>query len=275
MSDSDRPFRPAGRFRSRLYGLLWRGSELLHRAGTACECLAAGVLRPRDLQAAMQRQFREFGASPDEVDEGLNPFEKRVYTRWLPALGRVLLVGSGAGRDLIGLTHLGYDVTGLEQSPELAESARRHLARHGITASVKAGFVETAQIERQYDAMVFAPSCYSNLRSSTIRIATLGRLRSHLSPGGRMFISYIPSVSQSRLAVALMRLTALLTSADWRPEAGDTFRLHHLAPGVLYFYHAFRPGEVARECAAAGLSVVAEECPPYRSHCIVLQIEGK
>lgn len=223
----------------------------------------------------MQRQFREFGASPDEVDEGLNPFEKRVYTRWLPPSGRVLLVGSGAGRDLIGLTRLGYDVTGLEQSPDLAETARQHLARHGITASVKAAFVETAQIEHQYDAMVFAPSCYSNLHSSAIRVATLERLKSHLSRGGRMFISYIPSASQSGLAVALMRLSARLTSADWRPETGDTFSIHQLAPGVLHFYHAFRPGEVAQECAAAGLSVVAEECPPYRAHCIVVQIDGE
>ena len=120
-----------------------------------------------------------FSASADEVDEGLNPFEHRVYTRWLRPSGRVLLVGCGAGRDLIALHRLGYDVTGLEQSPDAAEKARQHLSRVGLTVPVIAAAVERAELDDEYDAIVFASSCYSNMRGSALRISTafLARLR--------------------------------------------------------------------------------------------------
>jgi SAM-dependent methyltransferase len=273
--DAVPPFRPAGRFRSAVYGLLWHGCELFRRAASACAYAAAGVLRRQDLETAMLIQFRDFAGSPDEVDEGLNPFEQRVYTQWLRPSGRVLLVGCGAGRDLIGLHRLGYRVTGLEQSPDAAETARRHLARVGITASVNAGSIERAELEHQYDAIVFASSCYSNLRGSALRIATLARLRSHVSPGGCLVISYIgSSASQSRLGIALMRLSTRLAASDWWPEPGDNFARPLGTPGVLYFTHAFRPGDVAQECAAAGFRVVAEEFSSGRADCIVLQVDG-
>ncbi len=273
--DAVLPFRPTGRIRSAVYGLLWRGCELFRRASSACGYAAAGVLRGQDLQTAMRIQYSDFGASPDEVDEGLNPFEHRVYTQWLRPSGRVLLVGCGAGRDLIGLHRLGYHVTGLEQAPAAVEAARRHLARVGITASVQAGSIESAVLEPEYDAIVFASSCYSNLRPSAIRVAVLARLRSHVSRGGRLVISYIgSSASQSRLGVALMRLSARLASSDWRPEPGDNFVRPLGTPGVLYFTHAFRPGDVAQECADAGFRVVAEEFSSGRADCLVAQVDG-
>jgi SAM-dependent methyltransferase len=272
--DAVPPFRPAGLFRSALYVLLWRGGELFRRAASTCGYAAAGLLRRQDFQNSMRMQFRDFAGSSDEVDEGLNPFERRVYTQWLRLSGAVLLVGCGAGRDLIGLHRLGYDVTGLEQSPDAAEKARQHLVRVGITASVHAGSIESAEIDRQYDAIVFASSCYSNLRPSAVRVSTLARLRSHLSPGGCLVISYIgSSESPSPLGVAVLRLSARLASSDWSPEPGDTFARPVGSPGVLYFTHAFRPGEVAQECAAAGFRVVAEEFSSGRADCIVLQVD--
>jgi SAM-dependent methyltransferase len=240
------PFRPSGRIRSAAYGWLWRASELFRRGSSACGYLAAGLLRGQELQTALRIQFSNFSASADEVDEGLNPFEHRVYTQWLRPSGRVLLVGCGAGRDVIALHRLGYDVTGLEQSTDAAENARRHLVRVGLTAPVLAGSIERADLEHQYDAIVFASSCYSNMRGSALRISTLARLKSHMSPGGCLIISYIgSSASPSRPGVALMRLSARLASSDWRPEPGDTF-VRPFWADVLYFTHVFRPGDGMR-----------------------------
>ena len=273
-SDAAHRFRPAGRLRSATYGLLWHACELFRRGSSACGYLAAGVLRDQELQVAMRIQFGNFSASADEVDEGLNPFEHRVYTKWLRPSGRVLLVGCGAGRDLIALHRLGYDVTGLEQSPDASESARQHLLRVGLTASVLTGSIERVELEHDYHAIVFASSCYSNMRGSALRMATLARLKSHLSPGGCLIISYIgSSASQSPSGVALMRLSARLASSDWWPEPGDTF-VRPFWADVLYFTHAFRAGEVAQECAAAGFHAVAEEFSSGRADCIVLQVDG-
>lgn len=254
-----------------MYGLLYRSSELFHRTGSACEYLAAGLLLRRDLRAAMGMQFRGFASSADEIDEGLNPFEMRVYCRWLPPSGRILLVGSGAGRDLLGLARLGYQVTGVEPLSDLVETARSHLARCRVSASVTLGSIETVDLDSQYDAVIFAPACYSNIQSSSVRVGTLSRLRSHLSPGGRLIISYIGSVSRSRVAVALMRISTRLAAADWKPEPGDAFARYHESHGNLYFEHVFRRGEIAQECAAAGFRVADEYFNSNRADCIVLE----
>jgi len=268
----DRPFRPAGRFRSKLYGLLWRASDGLHRAGRACECLAAGVLRRSDLQAVLERQFRGFGASADDIDEGLSPFETRVYGQWLPRSGRILLVGCGAGRDLVALARQGHDVTGVEPSADLVEATRVHLSQRGVAGAVTHGSIESVPLNASYDAVIFAPFCYSNVQSTAARVAVLSRVRRHLSPGGRVFVSYLTAPSRSNAATALMRAGAGLSSADWWPEPGDTFARHREFRGVLYFHHAFGEGEVVKECSAAGLRALGEYSSS-RSTCIVLEAE--
>jgi 2-polyprenyl-3-methyl-5-hydroxy-6-metoxy-1,4-benzoquinol methylase len=255
-----------------LYGLLWRGSALLHRAGSAFEYLAGGVLLRRDMRAAMEIQFRNFGASADDVDDGLVPFELRVYGRWLPPGGRVLLVGCGAGRDVIGLARLGYQVTGVEPQAEQVEAARSHIARRGVRATVIHGPIETVDPTGPYDAIVFAPTCYSNIQSSSVRISTLSRLRSRLVPGGHVLINYIASASRSGVAAALLRTSAQVSSADWTPEPGDTFARYYESNGNLYFEHAFIRGEIAKECTAAGFTVVDEHVNATRADCIVIEV---
>jgi SAM-dependent methyltransferase len=227
-------------------------------------------MRLDDLRAASRLQWRGYSASDDEVDAGLTTFEQRVFARWLRPTDRVLLIGSGAGRDLVGLRRLGYEATGLEPVPELVDLSRRNLERNGLTGTVIPEFVETAPLER-YDAVVWSFSSYSLVHPLRVRVATLARLGECLMPGGRILLSYLTLRSQSRVSTFLARFSARLASTDWAPEPGDAFTPVHLRPGLLRFEHTFRAGEIERECAAAGLRIVAEEIADERTRYVVAE----
>ncbi|OFW26912.1 MAG: hypothetical protein A3H97_21930 [Acidobacteria bacterium RIFCSPLOWO2_02_FULL_65_29] len=267
MSSSAKPFSPAGSARALGYALLWHSADALARAANGCLYLAAGFLRQNELQAASALRWVNFGVSAaGDAEIGLTPSERRLYLEVLHPADRVLLVGCGTGRDLIGLCELGFEVTGIDQAAELVEIARQNLARRGLTASVALERAEDIELHDQYDAIVFSNGCYSFLRPSASRVGMLARMKSRLSNGGHVVIAYTAFARPSALSVRLTDISARLSGADWRPERGDCFSRDHLGRRVLRYEHAFRPDEVAAECAAAGLRGIRDDPgdPPLR-----------
>jgi SAM-dependent methyltransferase len=266
---SSEQFVPAGRVRSFGYRLLWSCANTFQKAANGCLYIAAGFLRQDDLRAASRLRWRDFGLLVDDFNTGLESWERRLYADFLRPSDRVLLIGSGTGRDLVGLLELGYDVTGVEQAPELVELARTHLLRRGMTATILTGFVEIVELGKGYDAVIFSPGVYSCLTQSASRVATLERIRSCLSNDGRILISYYGFMPRSALSERLTQVSAWLTRADWRPERGDSFSRDQVVGRVLRYDHLFRTGEVARECASARLRVVSDDVVWSPFHCAV------
>ena len=219
---------------------------------------AAGLLRREDLRAATRHLWRDYGTSLEDVDGGLEVWERRMYDSVLEPEDHILLVGCGAGRDLLALRQLGYEVTGLDPTPELVEQARSHLSRRGVTARVMQGFVETAVVEGTYDVVVLAGNSYSFLPTSMSRIATLARIRNQLAPRGRVVITYTGAVRRLPFSTWVTRIVARVARADWRPEPGDNFTRDYFKRRLLRYEHMFMPGEISRECAEAGLRVVKD-----------------
>jgi SAM-dependent methyltransferase len=266
MSDAVR-FSPAGRTRAAAYNFLWAGAEALYttanpflsKTANALLYLAAGVLLEDDLRAAGRIRWALFGTSSDDQAWGLQDWERRLFESQLTGGGRVLLVGCGTGRDLIGLIELGHEVTALDLVPELVELARHELSRRGLHASVFAESAERVQLVDRFDAILFSNGSYASLQPARARIATLIRMKERLAPGGCVFIIYMAFVARSPWSERLTALSARVARADWHPERGDCFSRDHLARRLLRFEHLFRPGEVAAECEAAGLRVVRDE----------------
>jgi 2-polyprenyl-3-methyl-5-hydroxy-6-metoxy-1,4-benzoquinol methylase len=255
----DRPFVPRGRLRASGYRLLLRSAQAFYKAGNGCLFIAAGLLRRDELQSASVEQYRVFNLSAAEVDAGLTPAEKDFYSRFVRQGDRVLLVGSGTGRDLMALRVLGYDVSGLEPEPALVEIAARHLTRRGLSAPMEIGLVHRAHLNGPYDCVIFSNGCYSLIQGTATRIAVLERIAQHLSPRGRVIVSYHPGRAQSAFGHFLSRMAARVARADWRPEAGDTFARDVYTPDLIRYHHAFAPAEFAHECASAGLRVLSDE----------------
>jgi len=269
-----KPFAPGGALRALAYHMLWVGAEGLQNAANACLCLAAGLLRREDLHTASQLQWRRFNTTADEVDAGLDMWERRFYDALLRASDRVLLVGCGAGRDLLHLRELGYDVTGLEPVPELVELARKHLARRNVSATLQTARIESYDLDGMYDVVLLAGGCYSYVHPSAMRVSTLAKIKSHLCAGGRLVITYTGFAPRSPFAVWLTGMGARIGRADWRPERGDSFSRGYAARRLLKHEHRFHPSEVTRECAAVGLQVIRTESTGTSLYCAVVVPEA-
>ena len=259
VANRPRSFAPNTPVRALIYRALVASAHTLFKAGNGCLFIAAGLLRRDELQQASVDQYRDFNVTAQEVDAGLSPAEQTFYGRFLRSHDRILLAGCGTGRDLIALHALGHDVTGLEPVADVVELARQHLARRGVSQPVLTGLIQSVPLNGSYDAVIFSNGCYSLLQGSAQRIATLRRVTQHLTPGGRVIVSYHPAKHQSPIGRWLTRTTARLSAGDWIPEPGDTFSRDLFVPGLIRYHHAFGPQEFARECEAAGLTLLADE----------------
>ena len=258
---ADRPpaFVPRSRIRWSAYRGLLTLAHALYRAGNGALFAAAGLLRHDELQGAAVAQCRAFNVAAADVDAGLSPAEADFYARFLGPGDRVLLAGSGTGRDLIALCLRGHEVTGLEPDPVVVAIAEAHLERRGVHAPILTGLIQTTELGGPYDAVIFSNGCYSLIPGAASRIAVLTRVAEHLAPRGRIIASYYPARPQSNIGRALTAITARAAGADWRPEPGDIFTRDADTPALVRYYHAFTPSEFAGECRSAGLVVVADE----------------
>jgi SAM-dependent methyltransferase len=252
-------FTPSGTLRSLAYRFLWRVADACQSAASGCLYLAGGLLRRNDLETASRAYWQHFATSDDAVDAGLEVWERRLYGELLRPGDRILLVGCGAGRDLLALREQGYDVTGLDHAPEIIELARRHLERRGMTAPLVCGFLEDARVEDTYDVIVFSGWCYSYVLGRDRRVAGLRYFKSRLAANGRIVITHTAAGRRSRWIPRLLRFSNVVGRSDWRAQRGDSFIRGFLAPDVLKYEHVFGPGEVVEECALAGLEALRDE----------------
>lgn len=259
---SDEAFTPDGPIRSIAYRLLWAMIDVLEKSSGACLYLAVGLLRQDDLRIVRETRWSRYCAPDESAEAGLEPWEQRLYFGVLREGDRVLVVGSGGGRDLLPFCSRGYVVTGVELVPALAAAARRHLDMHAMAATLIVAPIETAELPDTYDLVIFSAFVYAYLPGSRSRASTLKRLRSHLSPGGRIVLTYTEAIPRARRGLWLMRLSGWMTGNDWRPEPEDTFSR---GPRRLPFYErALSEAGVRSELAAAGFQIVRNEAAGTR-----------
>jgi SAM-dependent methyltransferase len=128
----------------------------------------------------MRREQRDgaieaYWDQPAQASGTLYEWESDFYLKHLPTGGRVLLVGCGGGRDLVGLSRHGFQVDGLDIAPGVIEACRERLATLGIAARLHTGRVAEARLEPVYDAAVMTWQGYGLIPERAERIRTLLR----------------------------------------------------------------------------------------------------
>ena len=185
--------------------------------------------------------------------------------RYLPAEGRVLDAGGGAGRYAVWLARRGHDVTLLDASRGQATLAREKAAEHGVPDRVSVARADVRALpvaDGTFDATLCLGGPLSHVLDAEERRAAAADLRRATRPGAPVFVSVMGLLaSVTRVMRAAGRLDperdetellpALVRDGDYDRELLDWFdREPTMAP-----MHLFRAAEFESLLEAAGLEV--------------------
>jgi SAM-dependent methyltransferase len=206
---------------------------------------AATVLHKYDSQAPY------YVASPqDEVSASLL---RRIGAR-VPPGSRLLVVGSGAGRECYALCRAGYRVSGVDFAPTMIESARQGARERDLTIDfARADIREHEESPHSISGILFTYGVFSFLPRSSDRRKLLRKMVRWLAPGGVIFLSLRPVWrTYERLVLTLQWIRA---SGTGRAEWGDSHTRYLTRDGVLHrsFLHGFTRNRLREEVRAAGL----------------------
>ena len=215
------------------------------------------------MKAGIAAEWGEFRQDREEVLRGLFDWEHQVFTKALPPSGRLLLIGSGTGRELIALASRGYHVTGIDPSARALATASRLLEEQRLEAALVEGFFEDAEIRESFDAVVFTHRAYGLIQGRRFRIAALRKAAQLIeSGGGPVILSYLVGTGMHPVRRTAAAASARLLRRDLSLEPGD--ELFARQAGGFGFEHHFQPVDVASEVAEAGLTIdfaIDGSCP--------------
>lgn len=216
--------------------------SFLVRIGTFIQSLAVVVMRPDDLLEFNRRAYAdskrvEAWGSESIVDGGLEPREIALFEKIPLSKGRVLVLDLGGGREAIHFAGLGFEVTGIDFIPEMAEKAKKNATKRGVSIDILVQEISELDVpHNSYDIVWLSAAMYSSIPARGNRIKMLEKIRAALKPGGYFALQFqrqAKNTSSSKFAKLLRKILAILTMGNLWHEEGDTLWNN------LEFMHAF------------------------------------
>ena len=187
----------------------------------------------------------------------------------IPAGSRVLVAGSGTGRECFRLEREGFAVVGIDFAASMVEVAAREAARRGSQVTFHHTDLRSHQeTPGSLGAVLFTYDVYSFLPERSGRIAILRRMARWLAPDGVLLLS------ARRLRSVYGRLILTLQWLRHRSRHGGSWGDSHTrwiaVDGSLHrsFIHYFTGRALSRELRQAGLAVG----PWDGGHCLVRRL---
>ena len=223
----------------------------LYRCGRVLRAPEFGL----DAGPSVQRKYAQQVASYlERAASPPGPEGLALITRGLPPGGAVLVAGSGAGSEAIGLALLGYRVSGFDALPEMVGAARANALRLGAAVDFfTADLTDLDLSGRIFDLIYMTPLLYSFLPGRARRIAALERLGRHLTQSGAVIFS-AHLIRQAADAFAATGAWLRRPAGVSKAEPGDWYTSFLTPQGELEtsFTHLFLRGTVLREARSAG-----------------------
>jgi hypothetical protein len=237
-----------------LYFLLERSLLFINNGLAACiQGVALGLLSNEQLDRMTAKRYAgsfQSYAETSYLNSGLFLWEREAIGRHFPQNSRVLVAAAGAGREMIALTKLGFQVDGFDCCPPLLECGQEELRKQGIDARLDYAPPSSApERDREYDAVLVGFSGYMYIPGRENRIAFLKDLCGFLHPGAPLLISFMEGFPGHRRTWTARIGTAIRRLRGAGPvEEGDTFKRG--------FQHHFTYEQVQSEMSEAGLDLV-------------------
>ena len=168
------------------------------RAARVCTYAAAGAQRLAEVRREIEEEWRGFNGDAESMTAGLFRAEQDFVDRHLHAGSRILVIGSGTGRDVLALGKRGFRVTGVEPVARSIEMCRAALVSAQIEADLVPGFVEDVVLDdAAFDAAMFSFFTYSLIPTSARRRIALSRVAQAVKPDGVIFLSFMTTGAPS------------------------------------------------------------------------------
>ena len=218
------------------------------------------LLPPEHLNKLMRRRYQRIYA--EDLSEHAPPVEKHALALWEADLldryavrsGRMLVLGSGYGREAIPIAQRGLAVVGVDSNEAAVRTAGRLAKRSSARARFhRADFLRLPYRPASFDYVLLSSLMYSAIPGISFRQACLQNLTRVLTPGGLIILGFESRhAPRSRLGTFRDRLClalARLPGANAGYQVGDNCQDGH-------FLHEFQDkDEVYREFRQTGLTI--------------------
>jgi ubiquinone/menaquinone biosynthesis C-methylase UbiE len=194
---------------------------------------------------------------------GLWKCERSTFRRHLPADGRILDLGCGAGRTTFGLYDEGYrNILGVDFSPGMIRQARVHSERRRRRIQFRVGDACRLPFRaRSFDGALFSFNGLMTIPRRSFRLTALREVRRVLVPGGGFVFTTHERVDPESPRSFWQEQRALWASGRQDPqlhEYGDEL-IEEL--GRPTFVHVPDRREILDCLVAAKLEWVDDHCP--------------
>jgi SAM-dependent methyltransferase len=105
--------------------------------------------------------------------------------------GRVLEAGVGSGRFLIPLLENGYNVEGIDYSPEMLDLCRKRCKERGFKPNLYEGNLSNFSLDSKYEAIVMPTGSFCLIENSKDAMDALKCMYNHLILGGRLIVDLL------------------------------------------------------------------------------------
>lgn len=102
--------------------------------------------------------------------------------------GKVLEAAVGSGRFLIPLLQAGFDVDGIDYSPEMLHSCRERSESYGLMPTLYEGMLQSFSLPQQYEAIIIPTGSFCLIDKREDAIAALQNFFDHLKPNGKLIV---------------------------------------------------------------------------------------
>ena len=186
----------------------------------------------------------------------LEPIETEIFDRHhIIHSGKMLVLGSGWGREAIAIAQRGVAVVGIDTDFTAVRTARELAKAAGVAARFhQANFLELPYAGSSFDFVLLSHSMYSAIPGVSQRHAWLTDIGRLLKPNGLVILGFLPErppVSRlRRLSIRLNAALARLPGTNRAYQPGDDCVGEH-------FIHWFKDvGEIRNELERAGVTIL-------------------
>jgi SAM-dependent methyltransferase len=154
--------------------------------------------------------------------------DRPFYREIIGASGQpVLDVGCGTGRLLLDYLAAGFDVEGVDNSPEMLALCRTKAQQLGLQPTLYLQQMETLDLPRRYRTIIVPSSSFQLLTDPPAATAAMERFFHHLAPGGTLVMPFMILWTPDEQAHTVEIRPGVFAAADWyriaqkeRPEDG-------------------------------------------------------